>query len=73
MDWTDPTANESAEENEVEMSSLIAVFVARMLKRAASAQEETTPDSKGPDKKRFKHFGPVEEVQINPTMIPWIL
>ena len=51
------------------MSSLAVGFVAWMHKRAASAQEETTPNSKSPDAKCFKHSSPAEGVQISPTTI----
>ena len=62
VDWTDLTVSESTEEREAEMSSY-------QLKRAASTQGETTPSSEGPDGKCLKPASPVEEVQINPTMI----
>ena len=62
MDWTDPTISKSAEEIEAEMSSLAIEFTARMRKRAAGAQRETTLGSEGSDDKRFKQSGHVEEV-----------
>ena len=43
------------------MSSITASFVARMHKRAASAQRETTPVSTVSNGKRTKWFGPDEE------------
>ena len=51
MDCEDPISSEPAEEREEDMSSLAAGFVARMHKRAASAQRETAFGSKGPDNK----------------------
>ena len=64
MDWKSPTFSKSVEEREVE-----AEFATRMRKRAASAQGEATLDSKGPNGKRFKQYGVVEEVQISPKVI----
>ena len=51
------------------MFSLAAGCVARMRKRATSAQGETNPDSKGPNGKHFKQSGSVEEFQISPVVI----
>ena len=69
VDWMDPTISKSAEEREVEISSLAVGFVARMCKLAAKDQEKTTPSFVGPDRKHFKQSCPVEEVQISPTSI----
>ena len=54
VDWTYPTVSQSAEEREVEMSSLVAGFFARMGKCVASAQGETTLSFEGSGDKRFK-------------------
>ena len=54
VDWMDPTVSQSAEEREVEMSSLVVGFVARMHKCVTSAQGETTLSFEGSDDKRFK-------------------
>ena len=69
LDWTDSIISEVSEEREAEMSSLAFGFTAWMRERAASAQEETTPNSESPDAKCFKHSSPAEGVQISPTMI----
>ena len=45
------------------MSSLTVGFVVRMLKRAVSAQRETTPGSVVPDRKPAKRSEPDEEAQ----------
>ena len=51
------------------MSSLTVRFVARMLKRVANAQEETTPTPRVHTTNALNSLTPVEEVQINSTMI----
>ena len=58
----DLTVSESVEEREAEMSSLNVGFAARMRKRAANAQEKTTPGSEGSDGKCFKQSGPFKGV-----------
>ena len=63
MDWVDPISSESAEEREEDMSSLAVGFTTQILKRAASAQSETTSGSEGPDGKRPKRPGLEGEVQ----------
>ena len=45
VDWIDPNANNPIEKKKDDMSNLAAGFTARMCKRAASAQGETTPGS----------------------------
>ena len=45
MDWVDPISSELAKEREEYMSSLAVGCVARMCKRAVSAQRETTSGS----------------------------
>ena len=77
MDWVNPIpptgetrgvrpvpqiASEPTEESEDDMSSLTAGFAARMCKRAASAQGETTPSFEVPSGKHSKRFGLDEEV-----------
>ena len=84
MDWVIPTlpteetqgdrlapqiASESAEESEHDMYSLVVGFSVRMLKRAASAQGETTPGSEVPGGKCLKRSGLNEEVQKISTVI----
>ena len=51
------------------MSSLAAGFAARMRKRAASAQRETTPVSRVSGGKCTKRLGLSEEVQKSPLVI----
>ena len=51
------------------MSSLAARFAARMCKRGASAQRETTSGSLGPNDKRPKWSDPDGEVQKSPVVI----
>ena len=51
------------------MSSLNTGFALRMRKQAASAQGETTPDSKVLSDKRLKRSGLDEDVQKSPTVI----
>ena len=51
------------------MSALDSSFSARMRKRAASAQGETTFGSKVPDGKRPKLFVPNEEAQKSQAVI----
>ena len=48
MEWTNPRVSKSAEEEKVEMSSLVSGFSARMQKRAANAQGETVPSFEVP-------------------------
>ena len=43
MDWVDPNSSDPVEEREDDMSSLPVGFATQMIKRAASAQGETTP------------------------------
>ena len=62
-------ANESVEESEDNMSSLVARFFGRMLKHAASAQGETTPDSEILGKKRQKLLDLNKEVQKSSLVI----
>ena len=42
VDWVDPISNETVEDREDDMSSLTTRFVARMRKRVARTQGETT-------------------------------
>ena len=58
MDWVNPNTSDSIEDD---MSSLAAGFSARMHKRVASTQGETTPSSKVSGKKRPKRSVPNEE------------
>ena len=51
------------------MSSLLARFVARMGKRAGSAQGETTPDFEVLGGKCPKRSGLNEEIQKSPSII----
>ena len=51
------------------MSSLNTGIALRMRKQAASAQGETTPDSKVLSDKRPKRSGLDEDVQKSPTVI----
>ena len=44
MDWVDLNTSNPTKEREGDMSSLVVGFGARMRKRAASAQGETTTD-----------------------------
>ena len=69
VDWTDPTVSESAKEREVEMSSLAAGFAAWLCKRAANAQGEVTPGSKGPNGKSSRLSDPEKETQKSPAVI----
>ena len=69
MDWLDPPAGNPYEERDEDMSSLIARFVARMRKRAASAQGETVPCFEVYGGKRPKWFGLDEEAQKSLTVI----
>ena len=69
VNLTDSTVSELTKEMEAEISNIAAGFVVWMSKQAANAQGEATPGSEGSNGKRFKQSGPVEEVQINPTMI----
>ena len=69
VECTYPIVSESTEEREAEMPSLTAGFAKRMHKRATNTQGKATPDFEGPYRKCFKQFGPVEEVQISPTVI----
>ena len=61
MDWVDPNASDPVEEREDDMSSLVTGFSARMRKRAASAQGETTLGFEVSGGKRPKRPGPNEE------------
>ena len=54
MDWAGPNASNPIEEREDDMSSLGVRFDARMRKRAASAQGETTPGSKVSGEKSWR-------------------
>ena len=58
MDLVDPKASDLDEEREDNMSSLVVGFPVRMLKRAMSAQGETTLGSKVFGRKRPKQFSP---------------
>ena len=69
MDWTNPRVRKLAEEEEVEMSGLVSGFVARMRKRAASAQGETSLGSEVLGGKRPKLSSPNKEAQKSPTVI----
>ena len=69
MDLVDPNASDLAKERENNMSSLVVGFPVRMLKRAMSAQGETTPVSKVSGGKRPKKFGPDEKAQRNLVII----
>ena len=51
------------------MSNLSVRFAARMRKRVASSQGETTPSSKVSDIKRLKQTGPDEKAQKSPTVV----
>ena len=57
------------EESEDNMSSIVAGFVARMHKRAASAHGETTPGSEVPGGKYSKRSGLDKEVQKSLTVV----
>ena len=69
VDWLDSTASDQIEERKEDMSSLVVKFPARMHKREASAQGETTPDSEVSGEKRPKRPGPDEEAQKNLIVI----
>ena len=60
MDWAGIIAREPAEEEE--MSRLVVGFIARMHKRAAGSEGESTPISDG---KRSKRSSPDEDAQKN--------
>ena len=62
-------ASESVEESEDDMSSLDTGFVARMRKRATSAQGETTPGFEVLGEKRSKWSGLDEKVHNSPTIV----
>ena len=66
MDLAD---SEPAKEREDDMSSLAIRFAARMRKRTASSQGETTPCSKLPGGKLPKLSGPDEGAQNIPIVI----
>ena len=61
MDWADLNTSDLVEKMKDDMSNLATGFAARMHKRAASAQGETTPGSEVSGEKRPKRFGPDEE------------
>ena len=61
VDLVDPIASDPAEEMEDNMSSLAAGFAARMCKKAANAQGDTTPSSEVFGGKFSRLSGPNEE------------
>ena len=63
MDWTNSAVSQSTEEREAEMSGLVVGFAIRMRKRAANAQEGTTPDLKVSSNKRYRPSRSDDEVQ----------
>ena len=65
----DQISSELTEEREDDMSSLADGFFARMRKRAASVQGETTPGSEVPGGKRSKRSGLGDEVQRSPMVV----
>ena len=69
MDWLDPPTSDLAEERQEDMSSLAIGFIARMRKRATSAQGETTLGSEVYGGKRPRRSGPKEKAQKSPLVI----
>ena len=64
MDWMNLEVSQSSKEGEAGMSSLIVGFSTQMRKRAANAQEETTPDLEVLGAKHPISFRSEEEVQV---------
>ena len=69
VDWTNPRVNESAKEEEAEMSGLVSGFSVRMRKRATSAQGETTLGTEVLGRKCPKLSGSDEKAQKSPVII----
>ena len=69
VDLTNLTVSQSVEERETEMSGLVAGFAIRMRKRAANAQEGTTPSLKVPGDKHPRASISEDKVQDNPVVI----
>ena len=69
VDWVDPNTSDLAEEREDNMSSLGVGFSAQIRKRAASAQEETTPSFEVYGGKHPKRSGPNKEAQESRAVI----
>ena len=65
----DQISSEPAEEREDDMSSLADGFSARMHKRVASVQGESTPGSEVPGGKRPKQSGLGDAVQRSPMVV----
>ena len=64
-------ASDTTKESEDDMSNLVAGFSLQMLKRAMSAQGETTPDFEVPGGKSPKRSGLDEDVQKSQAVITY--